>query len=215
MHLWKFCGAALVCAAAAFAQNPTGKWQGPANPQVDEARQIVVGLNQQGDKVTGWVQTPNGADNFAEITLANGEYTLSYERTFGGQARKVTYTATIQGEKMTLSQAGGRGPARKYELDRVSKVAPAPLPAAKPLLELGDYKPVKANGLALTPPMGWNSWNKFGTRDRRQDGSRNRRRHGHQRHARRRLHLRQHRRRLGRPSRDANGNISPTRSSPT
>jgi alpha-galactosidase len=36
--------------------------------------------------------------------------------------------------------------------------------AALPKVELPPVKPLPPNGLALTPPMGWNSWNKFRTK---------------------------------------------------
>ena len=43
------------------------------------------------------------------------------------------------------------------------------------------------NGLARTPPMGWNSWNKFGCKVSEEPGPRSRRRHRPHRHERRRL----------------------------
>ena len=42
--------------------------------------------------------------------------------------------------------------------------APAVDYAALPKIELPAIKDVRHNGLAQTPPMGWNSWNKFRTR---------------------------------------------------
>ncbi|MBV8569980.1 MAG: glycoside hydrolase family 27 protein, partial [Acidobacteriaceae bacterium] len=35
------------------------------------------------------------------------------------------------------------------------------MPAAAPKISLPPAQPVPYNGLAKTPPMGWNSWNKF------------------------------------------------------
>ena len=55
---------------------------------------------------------------------------------------------------------GGRGP-QVFELARVSTEVPKPLPPRPAPVSLPMPGPVKANGLAKTPPMGWNSWNKF------------------------------------------------------
>jgi alpha-galactosidase len=163
MRLLKICAAALVCLAAAYAQNPTGRWMAKWS-QSDEAREIVVALNlEAGGKVTGYIQTPNSADNFTEGAINGSELTLSFERTYNGQARKTTYTATLQGDKLVLTMPAGRagGTGQKRELTRISTEAPKPLPAPKPLIALPEQPVVKSNGLAKTPPMGWNSWNKF------------------------------------------------------
>jgi alpha-galactosidase len=47
------------------------------------------------------------------------------------------------------------------EFSRVSTAAPGALPAPAARVTLTSYTPVPYNGLAKTPPMGWNSWNKF------------------------------------------------------
>ena len=87
------------------------------------------------------------------------------------------------------------------------------------------FKIVCGDTLALTPPMGWNSWYIWGGRRDRQDHARRRRRDGLDRHDRPRLPVREHRRLLdgqagiegsdaGRPARDAQGNINPNQRFP-
>ncbi|HTS28272.1 MAG TPA: glycoside hydrolase family 27 protein [Bryobacteraceae bacterium] len=61
------------------------------------------------------------------------------------------------------SPGGGRGP-QVFELARVSTEVPKPLPPKPAAVSLSFPAPVKSNGLAKTPPMGWNSWNKFSNR---------------------------------------------------
>jgi alpha-galactosidase len=58
---------------------------------------------------------------------------------------------------------GGRGNPQPQvvELAHVSTEVPAPLPPTAAPISLPMPEPVKPNGLAKTPPMGWNSWNKF------------------------------------------------------
>ena len=58
-----------------------------------------------------------------------------------------------------------------------------------PLPELHD---VPDNGLARTPPMGWNSWNKFAGKVTDDGRARNGGRHGVERHEGCRLHLHQY-----------------------
>jgi alpha-galactosidase len=58
---------------------------------------------------------------------------------------------------------GGRGgQPQVVELARVSTEIPAPLPPRPGPVSLPmPTTPVKYNGMSKTPPMGWNSWNKF------------------------------------------------------
>ena len=62
--------------------------------------------------------------------------------------------------------APGRAPRppQVFELARVSTEVPKPLPPKPAPVSLTMPAPVKSNGLAKTPPMGWNSWNNFSNR---------------------------------------------------
>jgi alpha-galactosidase len=182
MKRFGIAAAALLCAAAAQAQNVTGKWTGPAS-QYDNGIEMTVALDQAGGAITGYVESPRAHDKIASGKIEGGKLTLEASRMGrNGQAMTVTYTAEIDGEKMKLTmpqmQFGGRGagrggpgrgmqgpppgmqnrPPQVFELARVSKKFPGPLPAAPAKI---DKAQVKYNGLASTPPMGWNSWNKF------------------------------------------------------
>jgi len=53
---------------------------------------------------------------------------------------------------------GRDGPPPDLLAKRVSSETPPPMPEK---VDLGPMQEVKYNGLAKTPPMGWNSWNKF------------------------------------------------------
>ncbi len=74
--------------------------------------------------------------------------------------RPVVYDGTFQGGKLVLHTAGRNGASVESEGDKVTKEATLP-PAPLPLPALKD---LPDNGLAKTPPMGWNSWNKFAGR---------------------------------------------------
>jgi alpha-galactosidase len=172
MRLLRICAAALALVAAASAQNPTGRWEARWSP-VDEARKMILALNVEGGKVTGYVAQPGGSPvPIVEGTVNGSELTLVVERPGRGGAGagrgapvRTTYTASLKGDKLILTMPPGRGGASQTrEFTRVSTEAPKPLPPPAPRVALPAPKPVPYNGLAKTPPMGWNSWNKFAER---------------------------------------------------
>jgi len=78
------------------------------------------------------------------------------------QTSTTTYEGTLQGDKFAMTMTGGRGGRggrgpTTGEFGRTRAEAAMP-PAKLPLPELHN---VRDNKLARTPPMGWNSWNKF------------------------------------------------------
>jgi alpha-galactosidase len=177
MRTLSFAATILLCGALAQAQNVTGKWTGNGTVN-DNGTEITVALSQAADgSVTGYIDGPRNNEKIAGGTWQGKQLTLEVERAGrGGQVMKMTYTAEVEGGKMKLTipppQMGGRGagrggaaqapppnrPPQVFELARVSNTYPGP--KAGPLAKI-DLAPVKSNGLAKTPPMGWNSWNKF------------------------------------------------------
>ena len=236
---WIYIAAACAGAAiAANAQNVTGRWTGPgaltsAGTPADNGTELVLALSESGGNITGYIEGPRANDRIVGGKVEGNHVTLEAERAGrGGQTMKVTYTADVEGSKMKLTmpvpQFAGRGPGRGpgrgagmarppqvFELARVSSKDPGPKPAPPPPVSLPMPEAVK-HDLARTPPMGWNSWNKF----RNQVSDKMVREMAdamvEHRHARRRLRLRQHRRHLGRPApRRRTATSPPTTSSPT
>ena len=168
---------ALSTLASAQTQNLTGRWAGPAGA-ADNGLEMVVALNQAANgTLTGYVQSRT-TDTITGGKVEGTNVTIEAERPGrGGTPQKLTYTAVIEGAKMKLTLpvfGGGRGSApgsaapkkappapTVLELARVSNEPPAPLPPRPAPVSLPVPQAVKSNGLAKTPPMGWNSWNKF------------------------------------------------------
>ena len=120
-------------------------------------RETFFELKQDGETITGRVLAGSRELPVTDGTFRNG--TLQFTVTYGNppQTRRVVYEGTLQGEKIALtSQALGRDPV-KGVAERTRPEAALP----PPRLPLPDLRPVPDNGLARTPPMGWNSWNKF------------------------------------------------------
>jgi alpha-galactosidase len=116
-------------------------------------RDTYLEIQQRGDTIGGMViRHPNG------IPLA-GTYkdgALHFLAQRPGQQWSITFDGTYEDGKLLLTIRGEDGTGRAVA-ERVSKEAtmpPAPLP-------LPTLKNLPDNGLARTPPMGWNSWNKF------------------------------------------------------
>jgi alpha-galactosidase len=159
--------AALV-AHAAFGADLTGRWTGPATT-ADNGLEMVVSLTQSADgAVTGYIQAPRFTDTITSGKVTGDSLTFDAERPGRGGMQNVAYSGVLEGGKLklTLPVQGGRGPApnrppQVVELTRVSTAAPGPLPPRPAPVSLPMPAPVRSNGLAHTPPMGWNSWNKF------------------------------------------------------
>jgi len=170
MKWLRLCAAVLASVAVAGAQGLTGRWEARMY-QVDEGRKMVLALTQQGGTVTGYLLQPNATGvAILDGAVAGNALTFAVERPGRGARGAATppapvrtsYTAVLQGDKLMLTMPAGRGGMlNPMEFTRVSAVPPKPLPPPAPPIALTSYKPVSYNGLAKTPPMGWNSWNKF------------------------------------------------------
>jgi alpha-galactosidase len=166
-----FCAAALACAAVANAQSLTGRWEARMY-QVDEGRKMVLALTQQGATVTGYLLQPNSQGVPILEGTAGGDNSLTFTVERPGRGARgattppppvrTTYNAVLHGDKLVMTvPAGGRGMLNPMEFTRVSTAPPGALPPPAPRISLTSYNPVPYDGLAKTPPMGWNSWNKF------------------------------------------------------
>jgi len=176
-------------AQAAWAADVTGRWVAQTAGPDGQTRQTVLALNQDGEKLTGYMQGMGmgQGSNFTEGKVNGDQISFVIVREIGGAERRMEYTGkvTADGLVLTMPAFGGRGgpggppPAaggpppgggaggagrgmpRELTFKRVSTDAQKLLPPPPPKVSLGPAKDVKYNGLAKTPPMGWNSWNKF------------------------------------------------------
>ena len=117
-------------------------------------------LHQTGPAITGTLLGRGGPDGVPVTGSVSGS-TVHLTVTFpkrGDDARPpMLFDGTFQGDKLSLQSKNrhdeiGRGDAIRSTREAALPPAPIPLPA---LRDLPD------NGLVRTPPMGWNSWNKF------------------------------------------------------
>jgi alpha-galactosidase len=148
----------LFLAATLSAADLTGNWV-IAQPQNDgTSRNTYLNLKQEGERITGTVRVTQFYYSIKESTNVGGTYTLNASLMDGHSERRTTYTARLAGDELHVT-AAGRGGAPGPEM--IALRAPTgdgayPARIAPPALHK-----VPSNGLAKTPPMGWNSWNKF------------------------------------------------------
>ncbi len=151
-----------LCGLQAQTGGITGNWA-VENANGDGAlRRSYFTLTQQGDTIRGTIRTTQFYFRIKEGAGAPDRFTIVGSMMDGANERKVTYEGRLAGDSLHLAT---RRRATDTTLVRsVAHRVPAgegaiPARAALPGRHLVTY-----NGLAKTPPMGWNSWNKFAGR---------------------------------------------------
>ena len=161
-----FCG----LGSALHAQNLSGYWDvHTPNPNGDGTfRQTFFHIEQNGETISGeLIRRPNGIPingTFKDGALHFVTVPPTPPPPPPGQPPRrqmpvFTYDGKLDEGKLVLTSQGRMGEIHSVG-EKVTKEATEP-PAALPLPAL---KEVPDNGLAKTPPMGWNSWNKFAGR---------------------------------------------------
>jgi alpha-galactosidase len=159
--------APLVVGAAELAG--TWKYTAPPNPNAKGNRppaETVYAIKVEGSHFTGTMLVNRGISEILNGAIDGSQ--ITFER-LDASGRKTPFKGEINGNQLTVSPAnpaaaqgqGGRGPQGPTVLARVSNETEYKLPPELTHKLLSEFKPIKENGLAKTPPMGWNSWNKF------------------------------------------------------
>uniref|UniRef100_Q02B60 Alpha-galactosidase n=1 Tax=Solibacter usitatus (strain Ellin6076) TaxID=234267 RepID=Q02B60_SOLUE len=151
-----FCLLAASCAAADL----TGNWL-LATPNGDGTlRRTYFHLKQQGDRITGTIRATLHLYSIDKSTGGPSNFSVTAAMPILGSERRVTYRGRLAGDDLQLVELSATGPGPEMTAHRVPEDEGA-LPAR---IEPPPLHPVRDNGLARTPPMGWNSWNKFANR---------------------------------------------------
>jgi alpha-galactosidase len=150
---------ALVAPPVSFAPDSiTGNWA-VRDPLPDGTfRTTYLTLKQEGDKITGTIRVTQFFYKVVESTGGPGTYTLTAAMMDGRAERWVTYQVKLEGDELHVST---RRRQDSQLVEMVARRAPQGEGAMPARLPLPTLHKVPENGLAKTPPMGWNSWNKF------------------------------------------------------
>ena len=148
-------------ASVSPARDLTGNWVA-RNPLPDgTSRDTYLDLKQEGSRVTGHIRATQYYYNIVESSGGPDSFVLTGSMMDGHNERRVTYEIKLAGDELLVQTR--RRP--DSELIQMTARPAAPGEGALPQrLPLPELHPVPSNGLARTPPMGWNSWNKFAGR---------------------------------------------------
>jgi alpha-galactosidase len=158
------CSLALGVRPAAAQTDLTGYWVLHVPNGDGTVRDTYFELKQDGASITGTSlgRGPNGTP--VSGTFQDGKLqfkTVPPAPPANGRPpsapRQLTYEGTYQDGKLSLQTRNFRGETLQGTAERTTREATLP-PARLPLPQLHD---LPDNGLVRTPPMGWNSWNKF------------------------------------------------------
>jgi alpha-galactosidase len=151
----------LFVAISSYADDLTGNWVARDPLPDGTSRDTYLDLKQTASRITGHIRVSQFYYNIVESTAGPDAFILTASMMDGHNERQVKYEVKRVGDELHISTR--RRPDSEL-IEMVAQRAPAgegALPARLPLPALHD---VPDNGLARTPPMGWNSWNKFAGR---------------------------------------------------
>jgi alpha-galactosidase len=146
--------------AAAAQTDLTGVWAMNLRAADGNVINAYLDLKQSGEQVTGLMWYDYEKRPIRQGTFQNGKLHLEAVLWKVDPPPLAICDGTMQGDKLQLRVQFPDGAVGTGLAERTTPEALAP-PAPLPLPELHD---VADNGLARTPPMGWNSWNKFAGR---------------------------------------------------
>jgi alpha-galactosidase len=144
-----------------FAADLTGNWA-VLDPLPDgTVRATYVDLHQEGSRITGTIRAGQFYFKIVESTGGADGFTLTGGMMDGTAERRVKYEGQLVGDELHL--ATRRRPEAEIT-EMIARRVPAGQGAYPPRRPLPELHQVADNGLARTPSMGWNSWNKFAGR---------------------------------------------------
>ncbi|GAC1517448.1 MAG: hypothetical protein NVS1B4_17730 [Gemmatimonadaceae bacterium] len=142
--------------------NLTGNWVvRPANGEGVPARNSYFNLQERDGRIAGTIRVTQFYYVITESTGGPDGFTLSASMRDGHSDRRVRYEGKLTGDTLHVSfRRRPDAPPTEWLATR-TVAGEGALPAR---LALPPLHKVPDNGLARTPPMGWNSWNKFAGR---------------------------------------------------
>src|SRR5437660_722455 len=151
----------MLLAVPYFAVDLTGNWA-VRDPLPDGTfRTTYLDLHQEGSRITGSIRVTQFYYKIVESTGGPDGFTITGNMMDRTNERRVKYEGKLVGDELHV--ATRRRPDGEL-IQMVAHLAPPAEGAYPARLPPPVIHKVPYNGLAKTPPMGWNSWNKFAGR---------------------------------------------------
>jgi len=135
----------------------TGRWVVRADNGDGTFRETVLALDQRGSTLTGRIINPTNEQPIVDGVVTGDNATFAVVTGRPPNQRRAEYRATRR--EISLEVAVTR-PGQKPQ-SMIATRGPANAGDAPARIEPPALHRVPDNGLARTPPMGWNSWNHF------------------------------------------------------
>jgi alpha-galactosidase len=166
MHRLVFCG--FLFATFAGAADLAGTWRNETQGRGGQTIVTTCVFKVDGDKLTGTYATPQRAYDIDKGTVDSAAFTFQIADGFQTPPRVTEFKGALNGDQfdLTTTMPTGRAPQGPRTFKRVSAdVVFHPSPElTRTHQPFPPFQPIPPNGFAKTPPMGWNSWNKFAER---------------------------------------------------
>jgi len=149
----------LVLPGLCFAADLSGNWM--VSSGTDGVVRTYFNLKQESERITGTIRVNQFYYTITESSGNADGFKLTGTMQDGKSRRRVVYEGKLVGEELHI------GTRRRIDVPVTEQIAhrvpggEGAYPARVPPPALHK---VRDNGLAKTPPMGWNSWNKFAGR---------------------------------------------------
>lgn len=141
--------------------NITGNWLIATQNDDGTFRKTYLNLKQDSDKITGTIRATQFFYTLSDSKASGDAFTLTAGMKDGSSERIVTYEVKLAGDELhVITRRSGNAQSVEQIAHRVPAGEGA-MPARVPPPALHK---IRDNGLVRTPPMGWNSWNKFAGR---------------------------------------------------
>lgn len=155
---------AVLAGQSVFAADLTGHWLSTRKSSDGQTHETSLWLKADGDLLTGYLSGRDQSEPISEGKISGNEISFVIVRDEFGNMRRVLYRGSVTDGTLQLHMRHPDGWETDTAFNHVSSENPPPLPPARAKITLPPASPVPYNGLAKTPPMGWNSWNKFAGR---------------------------------------------------
>ena len=148
----------LLLSAASFAADLTGNWV-IRQPMGDgTSRNTYIHIKQDGGRYTGNIRVTQFHYTIRGVTGGPDGFTIDAALADGHTERKVAYEGKLVGEELHVTTRGRNGAPGPEMIARRAAEEEGAYPKR---IDLPPLHKLPYNGLAKTPPMGWNSWNRF------------------------------------------------------